>query len=143
MKRHQRLPDDLGRSATEDDLPVWEFRSVGDRMSMVCQDRAYRTNFEILIISMTSWAAPFTCGHLRLLVGTIGSFEKGELLSKMNDPTGSATDVDVEAKNYRGLHKRSISSKDRLQFWAYWGYYLCIDLDRVSDWELVADGALD
>ncbi|MBI5277343.1 MAG: hypothetical protein HY854_12865 [Burkholderiales bacterium] len=88
------------------------------------------------VIAMTSWAAPYTGGYER----TLGA---GEEFTLSND-AGSAASVYADAVNYKPLHRQLIPLSDRIRFWSYRGYYLCIrteDIARLC--ELVEDAPLD
>jgi hypothetical protein len=74
---------------------------------------------------MTSWAIPFTGGYERTL-------RAGEEFTVVNNPPPNTTAVYCDPKNYRTLHKELIPTRDRLRFWIYRGYYLCIKLQDIE-----------
>jgi hypothetical protein len=75
---------------------------------------------------MTYWAAPFTGGYDRVL-------RAGEVFTILNDPPQTATAVYCDPENYRSLHREFIPFRDRVQFWVYRGFYLCIRLKEIED----------
>ena len=91
----------------------------------------YRAKVDVSVTCMTSWAAAFTGGYDRVL-------PKGETLVIANDPPPGATAVYADPENYRKLHSTMVPITDRLQFWVYRGYYLCVRLAQLdSDFEAV------
>ncbi len=93
---------------------------------MISQGQRYKTKTEIPVTAMTSWAAPFTGGYHRVLGA-------GEVFTILNDPPEAATAVYCEPADYRRLHRELIPFRDRLQFWIYRGYYLCVRLRDVEE----------
>lgn len=90
------------------------------------QGQRYRARVDVPVTCMTSWGAPFTGGYERIL-------PRGETIVIVNDPPPGATAVYADPENYRKLHARMVPVKDRLQFWIYRGYYLCVRLSRLED----------
>jgi len=86
----------------------------------------YRAKFDVSVTCMTSWAAPFTGGYERVL-------PKGETIVITHDPPPGATAVYADPENYRRLHSNMVPLKDRLQFWVYRGYYLCVRIAQLND----------
>ena len=93
---------------------------------MITRGQRYKTKTDIAVITMTSWAAPFTGGYDRVLVA-------GEIFTILNDPPESATAVYCEPADYRRLHREFIPLRDRLQFWFYRGYYLCVRIKDIEE----------
>ena len=73
---------------------------------------------------MTSWAAPFTGGYPRTLPAD-------EIIVVTHDPPANATAVYCDPERYRALHTLMVPWRDRLQFWIYRGYYLCVPLETL------------
>ena len=93
---------------------------------MIVKGQRYKTTKDIQIIAMTSWAAPFTGGYDRVL-------RSGEVFTIANDPPNTATAVYCVPDDYKRLHSEFIPLSDRLQFWVYRGYYLCINLRDIKE----------
>jgi hypothetical protein len=91
----------------------------------VKKGQRYRAKCDVLVTCMTSWAAPYTGGYKR-------TFPKGQTLVIANDPPPEATAVYADPINYRSLHSAMVPMRDRLQFWVYRGYYLCITLPQLE-----------
>jgi hypothetical protein len=90
-----------------------------------------RAKVDVPVTCLTSWAAPFTGGYQRIL-------PRGEIVRIANDPPTAATAVYAYPQAYRRLHRQMVPLGDRLQFWVYRGYHLCIELSRVAtDFELI------
>ena len=85
----------------------------------------YRAKVDVSVTCMTSWAAPFTGGYERVL-------PKGETIVISNNPPPGATAVYADPENYRRLHSTMVPVRDRLQFWVYRGYYLCVRLAQLD-----------
>jgi hypothetical protein len=81
----------------------------------------YRTKVDLPVVAMTSWAAPFTDGHDRVL-------DAGEEFLIENAPPSGATAVYGIPVDYHRLHSKMVPWTDRLQFWYYRGYYLCLQI---------------
>jgi hypothetical protein len=97
----------------------------------VARRQRYRAKVDVPVTCMTSWAAAATGGYERLL-------PQGETVTITNDPPEMATAVYAEPDNYRKLHARMVPWRDRVQFWAYRGYSLCIRLNQLeADFELL------
>jgi hypothetical protein len=73
---------------------------------------------------MTSWAAPFTGGHSRTLPAN-------ETIVVANDPPAHATAVYCDPERYKDLHALMVPMRDRIQFWVYRGYYLCVPIETL------------
>ena len=93
---------------------------------MIAKGQRYKTTKDISVTAMTSWAAPFTGGYDRVL-------RAGEIFTVANDPPKTATAVYCDPDDYRRLHREFIPLSDRLRFWVYRGYYLCIKLRDIDD----------
>lgn len=93
---------------------------------MIAKGQRYKTKKDIPVIAMTSWAAPFTGGYDRVL-------RAGEVFTIANDPPKGATAVYCDPDDYKRLHREFIPFADRLRFWVYLGYYLCIKLKDIDD----------
>jgi hypothetical protein len=102
------------------------FSLGGSARVMISKGQHYRTRSDIPVTAMTSWAAPFTGGYKRVL-------RSGEVFTISNDPPKIATAVYCRPKDYKRLHREFIPLRDRLQFWLYRGYYLCIQLKDIED----------
>ena len=85
----------------------------------------YRTRVDLPVIAMTEWAAPYTGGYERTL-------KAGEEFTIANDAPGTATMVYADAADYKRLHKEFIPLGDRLRFWSYRGWYLCLNIKDVQ-----------
>lgn len=92
---------------------------------MITKGQRYKTIRQIPVIAMTSWTAPFTGGYDRLL-------NVGEEFTISNDPRDGASAVYCDPVDYKRLHKELIPWTDRIRFWVYAGFYLCIDLDEIE-----------
>jgi len=100
---------------------------------MISKGQRYRTTSDVPVTAMTEWAAPFTGGYDRVL-------RAGEVFTISNDPPEKATAVYCVPDDYRRLHREFIPFRDRIQFWSYWGYYLCIRLSDIEGkCELIGD----
>ncbi|GHC05795.1 hypothetical protein GCM10007047_23470 [Cerasicoccus arenae] len=93
---------------------------------MITQGQIYETNTDIPIICMTSWRAPFTGGHDRIL-------KKGEKFKVSHDPAEKASAVYCDPLRYKELHKKMVPRGDRMRFWVYAGYYFCIKLEIIRN----------
>jgi hypothetical protein len=97
----------------------------------VAKGQRYRAKVDVPVRCMTSWAAPFTGGYERVL-------PEGETVTITNDPPETATSVYAKPEDYRKLHSRMVPWQDRVQFWLYRGYYLCIRLNQLeAEFDLV------
>src|SRR5687768_5536369 len=94
--------------------------------SMIAKGHRYRTTKPVPVIAMTSWAAPFTGGYDRVLPA-------GETFTVAIDPPDSATAACCNPDNYRRLQRELIPLSDRVQFWIYAGFYLCISLREIQE----------
>ena len=92
----------------------------------ISKGQHYRTRKDIPVTAMTSWAVQFTGGYERIL-------RAGEEFTVTNDPPPKATAVYCDPKDYRKLHREFIPVGDRLRFWSYRGYYLCIKLKDIEE----------
>jgi hypothetical protein len=92
----------------------------------ISKGQRYRTGKDIAVTAMTSWAAPHTGGYERVL-------HAGEVFMISNDPPKAATAVYCYPDNYKRLHREMIPLRDRLQFWVYRGFYLCIKLKDIEE----------
>jgi hypothetical protein len=92
---------------------------------MISQGQRYRTKQDIPVTAMTSWRAPYTGGYRRIL-------RAGETFNVTNEPGPGATAVYCQPESYRKLHREFIPLSDRLQFWSYRGFYLCIQLHLID-----------
>lgn len=93
----------------------------------------YRATTDVAVTCLTSWGLPYTGGYERTLPA-------GETIVISHDPPPGATAVYADPVSYRRLHATMVPLSDRLRFWSYRGYYLCIRLaqlegafERVSD----------
>lgn len=93
---------------------------------MITKGQLYVAKEDLEIICMTSWSAPFTGGSDRIL-------PKGEKFRILNDPRAGATAVYCEPVRYKELHKHMVLFSDRLKFWIYRGYYLCINIKEIHN----------
>ena len=93
---------------------------------VICKGQRYRTKSDVPVTALTSWAAPFTGGYDRVL-------RAGEVFTISNDPPQTATAVYCEPVDYRRLHREFIPFRDRIQFWLYRGFYLCIRLKDIEE----------
>lgn len=93
---------------------------------MIAKGQRYRTTSDIPVTAMTSWALPFTGGYPCVL-------DAGEIFSIDYDPPETATAVYCDPEDYHGLHKKFIPLRDRIRFWFYRGYYLCIDIKDIEE----------
>jgi len=84
----------------------------------------FRSTRPIAVTCMTSWATPFTGGYPRTLPAD-------EMIVVAHDPSANATAVYCDPKRYRALHALMVPWRDRLQFWIYRGYYLCVPLETL------------
>ena len=99
---------------------------------MVRKGQIYRCKAKLPVICMTSWSAPFTGGHERVL-------PRGESFKISNDPPASATAVYADPINYDELHAILIPDDDR-KAKNYVGFYLCVQLEQIeSDCELIGN----
>lgn len=85
----------------------------------------YRARVDVPVTCLTAWALPFTGGYERVL-------PRGETIVIVNDPPPGATAVYADPENYRKLHATMVPLTDRLRFWTYRGYYLCVRLTRLD-----------
>ncbi len=92
----------------------------------ISEGQRYKTKSDIPVTAMTSWAAPFTGGYDRILGA-------GEVFTILNDPPEAATAVYCLATDYRRLHRQFVPFRDRMQFWLYRGYYLCVRLRYIEE----------
>ena len=100
---------------------------------MISKGQRYKTKTTIPVIAMTYWAAPFTGGYEREL-------DPGIEFTISHDPVETATAVYCDPVDYRKLHRELIPFRDRLQFWLYRGYYLCIQIrDIEKNCELLSE----
>jgi hypothetical protein len=83
----------------------------------------YRTLKDMPVGVLTQWAAPYTGGYDRVL-------RAGEEFT-MSPPPGGASMVYCDPVGYRRLHAEFVPLSDRLRFWSYRGYYLCIPLKDI------------
>lgn len=93
---------------------------------MIYKGQRYKSKANIPVIAMTSWAAPFTGGYNRVLPA-------GETFTVANDPPEGATAVYCDPDNYRRLQSMFIPISDRIWFWMYCGFYLCIPLKEIEE----------
>ncbi len=93
---------------------------------MISKGQRYKTKTDMPVTAMTSWAAPFTGGYDRVLGA-------GEVFTISNDPPEAATAVYCVPADYRRLHRELVPFRDRLQFWFYRGYYLCVRLRDIEE----------
>ena len=99
----------------------------------VTRGQRYQAKTDVPITCMTSWALPFTGGYKR-------TFPKGATLVIAVDPPEGATAVYADPVEYRALHAKMVPMTDRLQFWVYRGYYLCVTLEQLDrDFEPLGD----
>jgi len=99
----------------------------GERRSLVVsKGQRYKVKKDVPVTAMTSWAAPFTGGYDRVL-------RAGEVFTISHDPPEGATAVYCDPRDYRRLHRESIPFRDRVQFWRYRGFYLCIRLKDIDE----------
>lgn len=97
----------------------------------IATGQRYRARVDVPVTCLTSWAAPSTGGYERML-------PKGETVTIANDPPETATAVYAVAEDYRKLHSRMVPWRDRIQFWFYRGYYLCIRVSQLeADFDLL------
>ncbi len=92
---------------------------------MIKSGQRYQVNQAIPVICMTAWKSPYTGGHDRVL-------PEGEEFIIDHDPQEAATAVYATAVNYEKLHKVFVPWTDRIRFYSYVGYYLCIDLIQIE-----------
>ena len=93
---------------------------------MISKGQRYKAKTDISVTVMTSWAAPFTGGYDRVLGA-------GEVFTITNDPPETASAVYCIPVNYRQLHREFVPLRDRLQFWFYRGYYLCVRIQDIEE----------
>jgi hypothetical protein len=93
---------------------------------VICKGQRFRTKSDVPVTAMTSWAAPFTGGYDRVL-------RTCEVFTISNDPPQTATAVYCDPDDYRRLHREFIPFRDRIQFWFYRGFYLCIRLKDIEE----------
>lgn len=93
---------------------------------MISKGQRYRVTRDVPVTALTSWAAPFTGGYDRVL-------RAGEVLTILNDPPEGATAVYCEPDDYQRLHREFIPFSDRMRFWSYRGFYLCIRLTDLAE----------
>ena len=98
----------------------------GSTRQMIAKGQRYKTTKDIPVTAMTSWAAPFTGGYDRIL-------RAGEVFTIANDPPKTATAVYCDPDDYKRLHSEFIPLSDRLRFWVYRGFYLCIKLREIEE----------
>mgnify|MGYP000891951020 CR=1 FL=1 len=77
---------------------------------MIQKDQIYEPGKDIEIICMTSWRAPFTGGHNRIL-------KQGERFRISRNPNEKATAVYCDPIRYKELHKEMVPASDRWKFW--------------------------
>lgn len=100
---------------------------------MISKGQRYKTKTRIPVTAMTYWAAPYTGGYDRELGDS-------EVFTILNDPPKTATAVYCEPADYRRLHRELIPLRDRMQFWVYRGYYLCLRIQDIEEkCELLSD----
>ncbi len=100
---------------------------------MIKSGQKYRANKDLHITCMTAWRAPYTGGHEKVL-------PEGEEFIISSDPPEGATAVYADPVNYNKLHSKFVSWTDRIRFFLYAGYYLCIDIKTIEEsCELLAE----
>lgn len=93
---------------------------------MVKKGQKYRVDEDITITCMTSWRAPFTGGHDRIL-------RANEEFIIANSPRKDAGSLYADPVNYKKLHKKFVPWTDRIKFFLYRGYYLCIEIKKIEE----------
>jgi hypothetical protein len=93
---------------------------------VIAKGQRFKTTSDIPVTAMTSWAAPFTGGYNVVL-------RTGEIFTIANDPPETATAVYCDPDDYQRLHREFIPFRDRIQFWLYRGFYLCIQLSDIRE----------
>ena len=97
--------------------------------------RRYRAKTDIPVVAMTSWAGPGSGAYERVLGA-------GEDFSIETHPTPGAKAVYCRPVDYARLQRELIPLRDRILFWSYRGYYLCIDTRVIAEsCEPLAEGA--
>ncbi len=89
----------------------------------ICQGQRFRAKVDVKVLCLTSWSAPYTGSHDRVL-------PKGEIVSIGMDPPAWAKGVYLDPENYEQLHEMMVPAEERQQEF-YCGYYLAISFDQL------------
>ena len=83
----------------------------------------FRSNVDLEVIALTTWAAPFTGGDKRVLPA-------GEEFTVMDTPGEGSTAVGCLPVRYDDLHQNFVNSVDRANL-TYSGYYLVVSIQHL------------